>query len=158
MKNPKLFTFFHQNPLFGTTLGWFWWFFSTKDPGFPDFSSKPPTLKRHNFFVREPILIIFGALISYAWDLFISEVFYEIQKILLSLATCPTSRFLKNRIHSPNKEGFFIPPGVRERNIFCPPTPEQIFIIPQTSSNVNVIGTCYEYIQTMHLYKQVNSS
>ena len=39
-----------------------------------------PTLNNHNFFVREPILIIFGALISYARDLFISDHFQHIRK------------------------------------------------------------------------------
>ena len=71
-----------------------------------------------NFFVTEPILIIFGALISSTRDLFISGVFQQILKNHVSLKIPSKSHFSKIDIHIPTfGGGGYTPPRPRPMTV-----------------------------------------
>ena len=89
---------------FGTVLGPKSWFPGTKIPRCMDFSGKPPTSNVSNFFLPEPILIIFYFLVSYSSVLSIINVLGIIRNDHDHYPPPPTSRFFENPLDQPYLE------------------------------------------------------
>ena len=91
-------------------------FYCTKNPGFRKKSRNHPTSNGHNFFVCEPILIIFGYLVRYMLALSNYDVFAEFLKNRACTIARSKSQFCENRIHSPTHRNYQITSKNSRRN------------------------------------------